>query len=114
MKGFGRKHRLSLWHPVFESISIPLILSNCITAVAKTGFGPLMFRCWSGHCTHGDSHLIVSNGIGNWFPLRTRAPAEIIHLSAASDRLAVRILGELGTKLVYARRLGMFFQKKAK
>jgi predicted MPP superfamily phosphohydrolase len=48
---------------------------------AETGFGPMMFRYWSGHYTHGDSHLIVSNGVGNWFPLRTRAPAEIIHLT---------------------------------
>jgi len=48
---------------------------------AETGFGPLMFRYWSGHYTRGDSHLIVSNGVGNWFPLRTRAPAEIIHLT---------------------------------
>lgn len=47
----------------------------------ETGFGPLMFRYWSGHYTRGDSHLIVSNGVGNWFPLRTRAPAEIIHLT---------------------------------
>jgi predicted MPP superfamily phosphohydrolase len=48
---------------------------------AETGFGPWMFRYWSGHYTRGDSHLIVSNGVGNWFPLRTRAPAEIIHLT---------------------------------
>lgn len=48
---------------------------------AETGFGPVMFRYWSGHYTKGDSHLIVSNGVGNWFPLRTRAPAEIIHLT---------------------------------
>jgi len=47
----------------------------------ETGFGPLMFRYWSGHYTRGDNHLIVSNGVGNWFPLRTRAPAEIIHLT---------------------------------
>ena len=46
-----------------------------------TGFGPLMFRYWSGHYSKGDSHLVVSNGVGNWFPLRTRAPAEIIHLT---------------------------------
>ena len=25
--------------------------------------------------------LIVSNGVGNWFPLRTNAPAEIIHIT---------------------------------
>ena len=48
---------------------------------AEMGFGPMMFRYWSGHYTRGDSHLIVSNGVGNWFPLRTRAPAEIIHLT---------------------------------
>lgn len=48
---------------------------------AETGFGPLMFRYWSGHYTRGDSHLVVSNGVGNWFPLRTRAPAEVIHIT---------------------------------
>jgi predicted MPP superfamily phosphohydrolase len=47
----------------------------------ETGFGPMMFRYWSGHYTEGDSHLIVSNGVGNWFPLRTSAPAEIVHLT---------------------------------
>lgn len=47
---------------------------------AEMGFGPWIFRYWSGHYTRGDSHLIVSNGVGNWFPLRTRAPAEVIHL----------------------------------
>jgi predicted MPP superfamily phosphohydrolase len=48
---------------------------------AETGFGPMMFRYWSGLYTKGDSHLIVSNGVGNWFPLRTSAPAEIIHVT---------------------------------
>jgi predicted MPP superfamily phosphohydrolase len=48
---------------------------------AETGFGPLMFRYWSGHYTKGDSHLVVSNGVGNWFPLRTSAPAEVVHLT---------------------------------
>lgn len=65
---------------------IPLTLSGHthggqLMLNADTGFGPLMFRYWSGHYTKGDSHLIVSNGVGNWFPLRTRAPAEIIHLT---------------------------------
>jgi uncharacterized protein len=65
---------------------IPLTLSGHthggqLMLNAETGFGPLMFRYWSGHYTKGDSHLIVSNGVGNWFPLRTRAPAEIIHLT---------------------------------
>ena len=47
----------------------------------ETGFGPMMFRYWSGLYTQGDSHLVVSNGVGNWFPLRTSAPAEIIHIT---------------------------------
>jgi hypothetical protein len=45
------------------------------------GFGPAMFRYWSGLYTRGDSKLIVSNGVGNWFPLRVNAPAEIIHIT---------------------------------
>jgi hypothetical protein len=65
---------------------IPLTLSGHthggqLMLNAETGFGPWMFRYWSGHYTRGESHLIVSNGVGNWFPLRTRAPAEVIHLT---------------------------------
>lgn len=45
------------------------------------GFGPLLYRYWSGLYRIGQRALIVSNGTGNWFPLRTRAPAEIIHLT---------------------------------
>ena len=48
------------------------------------GAGPLLFRYWSGLYTRkaatpsdGSEALIVSNGIGNWFPLRVNAPAEI-------------------------------------
>ena len=68
------------------AMQLPLTLSGHthggqLMLNAETGFGPLMFRYWSGHYTKGDSHLIVSNGVGNWFPLRTRAPAEIIHLT---------------------------------
>jgi predicted MPP superfamily phosphohydrolase len=47
----------------------------------QLGFGPAMFRYWSGLYTRGQSKLIVSNGVGNWFPLRTNAPAEIVHLT---------------------------------
>src|SRR5438552_6549044 len=45
------------------------------------GFGPALFRYWSGPYTKGASKLIVSNGVGNWFPLRVRAPAELLHLT---------------------------------
>ena len=54
----------------------------------RLGFGPVLFRYWSGLYTRRDAlhadtleSLVVSNGIGNWFPLRTRAPAEIIHIT---------------------------------
>jgi predicted MPP superfamily phosphohydrolase len=48
------------------------------------GFGPLMYRYWSGlyrKPEHNGASLVVSNGVGNWFPLRVRAPAEIIDLT---------------------------------
>ena len=47
----------------------------------RTGFGPRLFKYWSGHYQRGCSQLIVSNGTGNWFPLRIQAPAEIILLT---------------------------------
>jgi uncharacterized protein len=47
----------------------------------QLGFGPALFRYWSGLYVRGASKLIVSNGIGNWFPLRVNAPAEIVHLT---------------------------------
>jgi uncharacterized protein len=47
----------------------------------QLGFGPALFRYWSGLYTRGQSKLIVSNGVGNWFPLRINAPAEIVHIT---------------------------------
>ena len=47
----------------------------------QLGFGPALFRYWSGLYERGVSKLIVSNGVGNWFPLRVNAPAEIVHLT---------------------------------
>jgi predicted MPP superfamily phosphohydrolase len=47
----------------------------------KLGFGPLMYRYWSGLYARGNSQLLVSNGVGNWFPLRVHAPAEIVHVT---------------------------------
>ena len=47
----------------------------------QLGFGPALFRYWSGLYTRGRSKLIVSNGVGNWFPLRVNAPAEIVHIT---------------------------------
>ena len=45
------------------------------------GAGPLRFRYWTGAYQKGNSQLFVSNGIGNWFPLRVNAPAEIAHIT---------------------------------
>jgi uncharacterized protein len=46
------------------------------------GPGPLMYRYWSGlYHTPTGAAGVVSNGVGNWFPLRINAPAEIIHVT---------------------------------
>jgi hypothetical protein len=47
----------------------------------KAGGGPWLFRYWSGLYERVDRALVVSNGVGNWFPLRINAPAEIVHLT---------------------------------
>jgi predicted MPP superfamily phosphohydrolase len=47
----------------------------------KIGLGPALFRYWSGFYRRGDSQLIVSNGLGNMFPLRINAPAELVHIT---------------------------------
>ena len=66
--------------------SMPLTLSGHthggqLMLNERCGFGPALFRYWSGLYTRGESKLIVSNGVGNWFPLRMCAPAEIVHLT---------------------------------
>lgn len=45
------------------------------------GMGPLMYKYWSGLYKQNNSRLVVSNGVGNWLPLRINAPAEIVHLT---------------------------------
>ena len=66
--------------------SVPLTLSGHthggqLMLNEQYGFGPALFRYWSGLYSKGASKLIVSNGVGNWFPLRVRAPAEVLHLT---------------------------------
>ena len=66
--------------------SIPLTLSGHthggqLMLNQQYGFGPALFRYWSGLYSKGASKLVVSNGVGNWFPLRVRAPAELLHLT---------------------------------
>lgn len=45
------------------------------------GAGPSLYRYWSGLYEKEGRSLCVSNGVGNWFPIRVGAPAEIIHLT---------------------------------
>lgn len=45
------------------------------------GVAALLYRYWSGLYERGSQRLVVSNGVGNWFPLRVQAPAELVHLT---------------------------------
>lgn len=47
----------------------------------QVGFGPVLFRYWSGLYRRATSQMIVSNGVGNWFPVRVNAPAELVHVT---------------------------------
>jgi len=67
---------------------IPLTLAGHthggqIMLTPEIGPGPMMFKYWSGQYRKKESgrSLVVSNGAGNWFPLRTAAPAEIVHIT---------------------------------
>jgi predicted MPP superfamily phosphohydrolase len=40
-----------------------------------------VYKYWSGLYEQSGAKLVVSNGVGNWFPLRINAPAEIVHLT---------------------------------
>jgi predicted MPP superfamily phosphohydrolase len=72
------------------AVGIPLTLSGHthggqIMLNERLGVGPVMFRYWSGLYRKKDSALFVSNGVGNWFPLRVSAPAEIVHLTLRAN-----------------------------
>jgi predicted MPP superfamily phosphohydrolase len=77
---------------VAAAVGVPLTVSGHthggqLMLSDALGIGPLLYRYWSGlyrkPAANGAS-LVVSNGVGNWFPLRTRAPAEIISLTLRS------------------------------
>lgn len=75
-------------HAFDDALGFPLTLSGhthggMLMWNERLGAGPILYRYWSGPYTRGDRSIVVSNGIGNWFPLRTRAPAEIIRLTLA-------------------------------
>jgi uncharacterized protein len=71
------------------AVGLPLTLSGhthggLLMLNRQIGFGPLFFRYWSGVYQKGSSQMVVNNGVGNWFPLRVNAPAEIIDLRLSS------------------------------
>lgn len=45
------------------------------------GPGSWLFKYWSGLYERDRRSMIVSNGVGNWFPLRVNAPAELVHIT---------------------------------
>ncbi|HYE19183.1 MAG TPA: metallophosphoesterase [Tepidisphaeraceae bacterium] len=47
----------------------------------KIGLGPLAYKYYSGLYERDRSRLVVSNGVGNWFPIRVGAPAEIVKIT---------------------------------
>jgi predicted MPP superfamily phosphohydrolase len=71
------------------AVGIPLTVSGHthggqLMLNRSTGFGPMMYRYWSGlyrKQESGGSALVVSNGVGNWFPVRIGAPAEIVDIT---------------------------------
>jgi predicted MPP superfamily phosphohydrolase len=72
---------------------LPLVISGHthggqIMLTDRIGGGPLRFRYWSGLYQRDGSTLVVSNGVGNWFPLRINAPPEILKLTLRSSRPA--------------------------
>jgi predicted MPP superfamily phosphohydrolase len=72
-------------HAFDQAEGVPLTLSGHthggqLMLNERLGVGPAMFRYWSGLYRKNQRALVVSNGVGNWFPLRTHAPAEITHL----------------------------------
>jgi uncharacterized protein len=76
-------------HPhVFDDAAaagIPLTLAGHthggqIVVRGEVAAARALFRYVSGHYRLLNSSMIISNGVGNWMPLRINAPAEIIHL----------------------------------
>jgi predicted MPP superfamily phosphohydrolase len=65
---------------------LPLTLSGHthggqVMLTENIGAGPLRFKYWSGVHERDGCQLVISNGIGAWFPLRVNAPAEILRIT---------------------------------
>jgi len=73
-------------HAFDEAEGYPLMLAGHthggqLNLNDDVGFGALLYRYWSGLYTKPDRSLVVSNGVGHWFPVRTAAPAEVLKLT---------------------------------
>jgi predicted MPP superfamily phosphohydrolase len=77
-------------HPhVFDlaaAAGLPLTLSGHthggqLNLTREIGMGHVFYRYWSGPYEKLGGKLFVNNGVGNWFPLRINAPAEIVELT---------------------------------
>ncbi len=66
-------------------LGIPLTLAGHthggqLMVTPEIGPGPMLYKYWSGLYQKPGASVVVSNGAGNWFPLRSSAPAEIVHI----------------------------------
>lgn len=78
-------HHPHAWDEAIRQ-GLPLMLSGHthggqIMLTKLIGVGPLKFRYWTGIYQRHGSTLVISNGVGNWFPLRVNAPPEILKLT---------------------------------
>lgn len=55
-----------------------------INLTENFGVGSLRFRYWKGTYAKPGSTMFVNSGVGNWFPLRINAPAEIVKVTLKS------------------------------
>ncbi len=81
-------HHPHAFDPAAEA-GIPLTLAGHthggqLMLTRHIGAGSLLFKYISGLYRRNQSALVVSNGVGNWFPLRINAPAELVHLTLRS------------------------------
>jgi hypothetical protein len=85
MFAFMMAHHPHSWDMAADC-GIPLVISGHthggqIMLTRQIGLGRIRFKYLSGLYTRPGSQLIVSNGVGNWFPLRIGAPAEILRIT---------------------------------
>jgi hypothetical protein len=68
------------------AVGAPLVLAGHthggqINLTENFGAGALRFKYWKGVYERERTKLCISNGVGNWFPLRVNAPAEVLQVT---------------------------------